>query len=195
MDWIKFHSIIIIYVSDFPAQLETQKSIRKSLGVNVWIKDRLVLVCKISDIISSPLVSEKRELRKYTIKLIWESITTQKSPKDLRQSFRKLQKRRSTFITVEGVEYRICMERVAKERCDSKRSDYVLASIEALKGSSAEVTSLSDHEDASTYALSQAAGRLRGIIALVNSGYLTMEILLQNLEAAARLLEGEVTCC
>ena len=82
------------------------------------------------------------------------------------------------------------MERVAKERCDSKRSDYVLASIEALKGSSAEVTSLSDHEDASTYALSQAAGRLRGIIALVNSGYLTMEILLQNLEAAARLLEG-----
>ena len=42
------------------------------------------------------------------------------------------------------------MERVA-QRCDSKRSDYVLASIEALKGSSAEVTSLSDQEDASTY--------------------------------------------
>ena len=38
--------IIIIFVqSDFPAQLETQKSIRKSLGVNVWIKDRLVLGC------------------------------------------------------------------------------------------------------------------------------------------------------
>ena len=36
------------------------------------------------------------------------------------------------------------------------------------------------------FALSQAAGRLRGIIALVNSGYLTMEILLNNLEAAAR---------
>ena len=122
---------------------------------------------------------------------MWESITTQKSPADLRQSFRKLQKRRSTFITVEGVEYRICMERLAKERCDSKQTDYVLASVEALKGSSAEVTSLSDHEDASTYVLSQAAGRLRGIIALVNSGYLTMEILLQNLEAAARLLEGD----
>ena len=36
-------------------------------------------------------------------------------------------------------------------------------------------------------ALSHAAGRLRGIIALVNSGYLTMEILLNNLEYAASL--------
>ena len=45
---------------------------------------------------------------------------------------------------------------------------------------------LSDHEDPQMFALSQAAGRLRGIIALVNSGYLTMEILLNNLEAAAR---------
>ena len=62
---------------------ETQGSIRKSLGVNVWIKDRL------------------------------ESITTQKSPKTLRRNFRKLRKRRSTFINVDGVEYKICMEKVS----------------------------------------------------------------------------------
>ena len=68
---------------------------------------------------------------------------------------------------------------------DSKRGDYVLTSIEALKGSSGD--EISDHDDPQMFALSQAAGRLRGIIALVNSGYLTMEILLNNLEAAARI--------
>ena len=53
-----------------------------------------------------------------------------------------------------------------------------------MTGSSGD--ELSDHDDPQMFALSQAAGRLRGIIALVNSGYLTMEILLNNLEAAAR---------
>ena len=70
---------------------------------------------------------------------------------------------------------------------DLKRGDYVLTSIEALKGSSGD--EISDHDDPQMFALSQAAGRLRGIIALVNSGYLTMEILLNNLEAAARISE------
>ena len=40
----------------------------------------------------------------------------------------------NTDFCEKGVEYRICMERVAKERCDSKRSDYVLASIEGYIG-------------------------------------------------------------
>ena len=79
------------------------------------------------------------------------------------------------------------MEKVA-EKNDTKRADYVLTSIEALKGSSGD--EISDHDDPQMFALSQAAGRLRGIIALVNSGYLTMEILLNNLEAAARKSYG-----
>ena len=105
------------------------------------------------------------------------------------------------------------MEKVP-EKNETKRADYVLTSIEALKGSSGEEISdlgskstddlvvqivhelkaisnpISDHEDPQMFALSQAAGRLRGIIALVNSGYLTMEILLNNLEAAARKSYG-----
>ena len=86
---------------------------------------------------------------------------------------------------------KICMEKVPQTRCETKRSDYVLTSIEALKGSSGELSSLSEQDDP-MYGLSQIAGRLRGIIALVNSGYLTMEILLNNLEAAARTLEGQI---
>ena len=81
------------------------------------------------------------------------------------------------------------MEKVA-EKNDTKRADYVLTSIEALKGSSGD--EISDHDDPQMFALSQAAGRLRGIIALVNSGYLTMEILLNNLEAAARKSYGNL---
>ena len=70
--------------------------------MNAWIKDRL------------------------------ESVTAQKSPKSLRNNFRKLKKRRSTFITVEGVQYKVCMQRVKRPK--SVHSDYVLTSIEALKG-------------------------------------------------------------
>ena len=97
-----------------------------------------------------------------------ESITAQKSPSELRRDFRKLRKRRSTFINVEGlhsksllvslkgsldspcpssdcprtlrvfqcilgVQYKICMEKVPEKK-DTKRADYVLTSIEALKG-------------------------------------------------------------
>jgi len=90
---------------------------------------------------------------------------------------------------MKGVQYKICMEKVA-EKNDTKRADYVLTSIEALKGSSGD--EISDHDDPQMFALSQAAGRLRGIIALVNSGYLTMEILLNNLEAAARKSYGNL---
>ena len=58
-------------------------------------------------------------------------------------------------------------------------------------GSSIDESNLSEAENPGAYtALSQAAGRLRGIIALVNSGYLTMEILLNNLEYSARTLEA-----
>ena len=42
----------------------------------------------------------REHIKIYTI----ESITAQKSPSELRRDFRKLRKRRSTFINVEGVQ-------------------------------------------------------------------------------------------
>ena len=81
-----------------PLKIDTQTfSIQKNLGVNAWIKDRL------------------------------ESVTTQKSPQTLRNNFRKLKKRRSTFITVEGVQYKVCMQRV--KRPESEHSDRVLSTV------------------------------------------------------------------